>query len=236
MPTLSYSRSAGGIQRTVSWLCVTVTTIALVSPLALAQGGPPFRSDDPDTPGNRHWEINMGFVGERNPIAGAYAVPNLDINYGLGHRIQLKYEVPLSIQEMRGDSGHVAAGLGNSLLGLKYRFYAHHPKTEIRDKAGERESTFGLSVHNCCFLWKPARGSVQSASAGKWATGSRPRMSRIHGYVASSLVMSSERIWSSISNSMIKRTSRGLAGNRRPVNQPLASAAGCRSPEAARSG
>ena len=50
----------------------------------------------------------MGFVGERNPVAGSYEVPNIDINYGLGHRIQLKYEVPLSIQEMRGDEAHTS--------------------------------------------------------------------------------------------------------------------------------
>ena len=97
--------------------------------LVLAQGGPPFLSDDPDTPGNKHWESNMGFTGERNPFGGSYETPNMDVNYGVGNRIQLKYEVPLSIEEMRGDASHVAAGLGNSLLGLKCRFYEHHSKT-----------------------------------------------------------------------------------------------------------
>ena len=72
--------------------------------LVLAQGGPPFLSDDPDTPGNKHWEINVGFIGERNPFGGSYETPNMDVNYGVGNRIQLKYEVPLSIEEMRSDS------------------------------------------------------------------------------------------------------------------------------------
>ena len=99
----------------------------------------------------------MGFIGDRNPIAGSYEIPNIDLNYGLGHRIQLKYEVPLSIQEMRGESGHVAAGLGNSLLGLKYRFYAHHTETLTRDAAGERESTLGLSVYPQLMLNNPTR-------------------------------------------------------------------------------
>jgi hypothetical protein len=40
----------------------------LLPALALAQGGPPFLSDDPDTPGNKHWEINLGFLGERSPL------------------------------------------------------------------------------------------------------------------------------------------------------------------------
>jgi hypothetical protein len=104
--------------------------------LALAQGGPPFLSDDPDTPGKNHWEVNTGFIGERNPLAGSYKAPNIDVNYGVGGRIQLKFEIPWSVEEMRGDPSHTAAGLGNSLLGVKYRFYHRHSKTHVCD--GER--------------------------------------------------------------------------------------------------
>ena len=43
------------------------------------------------------------------------------------------------------------------MLGLKYRFYAHHPKAETRDAAGERESTFGLSVYPQLVLNNPTR-------------------------------------------------------------------------------
>src|SRR5262245_8136875 len=82
---------------------------------AQAQGGPPFRSDDPGTPGNKHWEINLGMAGNRNLSTGSYALPNLDINYGLGDRIQLKYELPLAVDETRGNGGRVTSGLGNSL-------------------------------------------------------------------------------------------------------------------------
>jgi hypothetical protein len=50
--------------------------------LVLAQGGP-FLSGNPDTPGNKHWEINnVGFIGERNPFGGSYETPNMDFNYG----------------------------------------------------------------------------------------------------------------------------------------------------------
>ena len=115
--------------------------------LVFAQGGPPFLSDDPDTPGNKSWEINLGFLGERGPVEGAYQVPDVDINYGLGHRIQLKVELPLAVEETRGESGHALAGLGDALLGVKYRFYAHHPKTETPQPPGERESNFGLSIY-----------------------------------------------------------------------------------------
>jgi hypothetical protein len=104
--------------------------------LAHAQGGPPFRTDDPETPGNKHWEINFGFIGDRNPAAGAYQVPDFDINYGLGDRLQLKYEIPIAIEETRPQPGthlqpaipgQVIGGLGESLLGVKWRFYEHHP-------------------------------------------------------------------------------------------------------------
>jgi hypothetical protein len=103
---------------------------------ANAQGGPPFRTDDPETPGNQRWEINFGWIGDRNPAAGAYQVPDFDINYGLGDRIQLKYEIPIAIEETRPEpatsqspavSGRVIGGLGESLLGVKWRFYEHHP-------------------------------------------------------------------------------------------------------------
>ncbi len=103
---------------------------------AHAQVGPPFRTDDPETPGNEHWEINFGWIGDRNPADGAYQVPDFDINYGLGDRIQLKYELPIAIEEIRplpatagtpAQAGHVIAGLGESLLGIKWRFYEHHP-------------------------------------------------------------------------------------------------------------
>jgi len=119
---------------------------ALFAVAAYGQGGPPFRTDDPETPGNQHWEINFGWIGDRNPAAGAYQVPDFDINYGLGDRIQLKYELPIAIEEIRPlpatpgappQAGHVIAGLGESLLGIKWRFYEHHPgESWIEDRFG----------------------------------------------------------------------------------------------------
>jgi len=124
-----------------SFKCLRWVSVIILSPPfffnvpAYAQGGPPFRTDDPETPGNRHWEINFGWIGDRNAEAGAYQVPDFDINYGLGDRIQLKYEIPIAIEETRPQpaaatvpavSGQVIGGLGESLLGVKWRFYEHH--------------------------------------------------------------------------------------------------------------
>jgi hypothetical protein len=112
------------------------TVIFLGSVAARAQGGPPFLTDDPETPGNKQWEINFGYIGDRNPAAGAYQVPDFDINYGLGDRIQLKFEIPIAIAEERpqpatpttpAQPGHVFGGLGESYPGVKIRFFEHHP-------------------------------------------------------------------------------------------------------------
>jgi len=114
---------------------ITVLLLLAAAAALHAQGGPPFRTDDPETPGNHHWEINFGWIGDRNPGAGAYQVPDFDFNYGLGDRIQLKYELPIAIEETRSQpattttppvAGTVVGGLGESLLGIKWRFYEHH--------------------------------------------------------------------------------------------------------------
>jgi len=117
-------------------LVLQLILFLLLAPMLHAQGGPPFRTDDPDTPGSRQWEINIGWIGDCNPAAGNYQVPDFDINYGLGDRIQLKYEIPIAIKETRPQSatamassqpGHVIGGIGESIPGIKWRFYEHHP-------------------------------------------------------------------------------------------------------------
>jgi hypothetical protein len=60
------------------------------------QGGPPFITDDPGTPGNRHWEINLGWIADHNPGLACYQLPDFDIKYGWGDSIQLKYELPIA--------------------------------------------------------------------------------------------------------------------------------------------
>src|SRR5215831_17745582 len=59
-----------------------------------AQGGPPMVTDDPGTPGDGHWEINLGAIGTRTPGHWEIAAPDADINYGWGVRVQLKVDVP----------------------------------------------------------------------------------------------------------------------------------------------
>ena len=123
---------------------------------AHAQGGPPFITDDPGTPGNRQWEINVGWLGTHIPLAAsaqsgasafqpgtsAYQLPDLDINYGLGDRIQLKYEIPLAATTDGNNT--TVAGVGQSLPGIKWRFFEHHTPGE---PPSDENLTFATSIY-----------------------------------------------------------------------------------------
>jgi hypothetical protein len=85
-----------------------------------AFAGPPLLTDDPDTPGDKHWEINVAFALDKTNKEATFETPLLDLNYGVGDNIQLKYEVPLLIQYEQGIG--TQSGLGNSLVGIKWRF------------------------------------------------------------------------------------------------------------------
>ena len=88
--------------------------------LAAAQGGPPFLTDDPGTPGAARWEINVALTFEHRPDEYLFQVPDLDVNYGLGDHIQLKYETAWNVG---GSDGQLTdSALGNSHFGVKWRF------------------------------------------------------------------------------------------------------------------
>jgi len=57
---------------------LTLTTLPL---LCAAQGGPPFITDDPGTPGDGNWETNVACITERHPDERIFNAPILDINY-----------------------------------------------------------------------------------------------------------------------------------------------------------
>jgi hypothetical protein len=101
---------------------LTLPLLGAVS--ARAQGGPPFITDDPAPPGNHHWEINFGWIARHNPGQSYYEIPDVDMNYGWGDRIQLKWEQPLAAGTNANNSTGV--GLGESLLGIKFRAWQHY--------------------------------------------------------------------------------------------------------------
>ena len=59
---------------------------------AFAQGGPPYYTNDPGTPGNLNWEINLGYMPFFYSDQSVSHIPDVDINFGISDRIQLTYE------------------------------------------------------------------------------------------------------------------------------------------------
>jgi len=97
-----------------------VSLLSSVSLTLSLNAGPPLITDDPDTPGPNHWEINLAATMEKFDSEWGWELPLLDINYGVGERIQLKYEVPWILVD--GDGQEHKSGLGNSEFGIKWRF------------------------------------------------------------------------------------------------------------------
>ncbi|MGA7293188.1 MAG: hypothetical protein WBW53_21500 [Terriglobales bacterium] len=98
-----------------------IGALAALTLTAAAQGGPPFITNDPGTPGNENWEINVMTYSERHPTERIFNAPLLDMNYGVGDRIQLTWEVPYLVEGT--DGGPTRTGLGKSVPGVKWRFY-----------------------------------------------------------------------------------------------------------------
>jgi hypothetical protein len=87
----------------------------------LAQGGPPYYTTDPGTPGNHNWEINFGYMPFQFQGQSVAHTPDVDINFGLGERIQLTYED--AWLRVHDPAQPVKYGMGQDQLGVKWRFY-----------------------------------------------------------------------------------------------------------------
>jgi hypothetical protein len=88
--------------------------------VGVSQAGPPFLSNDPGTPGNGNWEINLAAAQTIERGIGSYQVPQIDVNFGVGDRLQLTYEVPYVVETADGQSTH--SGWSNAYPGVKWRF------------------------------------------------------------------------------------------------------------------
>jgi hypothetical protein len=160
------------MRATILSVLPAVILIALSPTRAYGQAGPPLVTDDPGTPGNGNWEINVALTLEQSRAERVIEAPLLDINYGWGDHIQLKYEVAYLVLD-EPDAGPIG-GLSNSLLGVKWRFLDE-------DKHG-----IAMSVYPQLELNYPTksirRGFVESGTAfllpvqvaktfGKWEVG-----------------------------------------------------------------
>ena len=96
-------------------------------------------TDDPGTPGNRKWEINLAIAFEHRPNETAFDSPGIDLNYGVGEHIQLTLQGgPVLLKR----SGHgLIGGLGGTEAAVKWRFLDE-------DKSGFDVSMFPRVIFN----------------------------------------------------------------------------------------
>ena len=88
-----------------------------------AVSSPPMAMDDPGTPGHLGLEVN--FVGTFVRSGEARGTESLlDANFGIGERIQLKYERPYVTMDETGLASQ--SGLGPTEIGVKWRFLDSH--------------------------------------------------------------------------------------------------------------
>jgi hypothetical protein len=117
MPSI-FPPGGSRVAAAVAW---AASLAALCLPIgARAQAGPPFLTNDPGTPGNANWEINLAAAQTIERGIGIYQLPQIDLNYGLGDRIQLTYEIPYLVQS--SDGAPRQSGWSNSYPGIKWRF------------------------------------------------------------------------------------------------------------------
>jgi len=84
-----------------------------------AQAGPPLITNDPDTPGAGAWEINVAATGAHTGGVWDIDAPDLDINRGVGDRVQLSLHLPWS---HRDTGGAWMSGIGAAEFGVRWRF------------------------------------------------------------------------------------------------------------------
>jgi hypothetical protein len=99
---------------------ITVVTSAITMRTVHAQGGPPMITDDPGTPGNRKWEINLAVAFEHRPNETSYDAPGIDLNYGVGENLQLTLQGGPVLLNRQGRG--VIGGLGGTEAAVKWRF------------------------------------------------------------------------------------------------------------------
>jgi hypothetical protein len=171
------------------------------APKAMAQAGPPFLTNDPGTPGNANWEINLASMQTITRGASAYQLPQIDLNFGIGDRIQLTYEVPYILQSSPGRP--LQSGWGNGYPGIKWRFLddgedgwqlSSFPQLESAGSALARQKGIAEAGPRYLLPFEATRklaGLDVDVEAGYYIAGHGPR-ERILGLVAGRSV--SERL------------------------------------------
>jgi len=114
------SKSLGILGQMSNRFLASLLTLLLMSAPLRALAGPPLITNDPDTPGPGNWEINLAATGTHVNGGWEISVPDLDLNYGVGERIQLSVHAGTAWASDGG--GPWSTGAGPVELGVRYRF------------------------------------------------------------------------------------------------------------------
>ncbi len=89
-------------------------------PATRAPAGPPFLTDDPEPVDYKHWEAYVFTQGELSHGGYAFEGPAYEMNYGALPDTQVHLIVPMTT--VGGGGASAASGLGDTEVGIKYRF------------------------------------------------------------------------------------------------------------------
>jgi hypothetical protein len=103
---------------TIKTICPVICLFLMSDLTALA--GPPYLTDDPDPTDYQHWETYLFTQGQYAHSAHTINGPAAEANYGLFPDTQFSVTVPMTTTG--GEGIPEARGLGDILIGLKYRF------------------------------------------------------------------------------------------------------------------
>lgn len=96
--------------------------VALVTLLCAGRAfaGPPYLTDDPEPVEHRHWEIYLASQSYLDSEGWTGTAPHIEVNYGVVPNVQLHVVTPLAYGAP--NPGPVTYGLGDTELGVKFRF------------------------------------------------------------------------------------------------------------------
>ena len=98
---------------------IVAILLALGSSLPL-HAGPPFLTDDPEPVDLNHWEFYVFGQGDRTKAINSISGPAIELNYGVAPDTQL--HLVASVASISAQGSGWASGLGDTEVGVKYRF------------------------------------------------------------------------------------------------------------------
>jgi hypothetical protein len=116
---ISLPTSIAALLQRCAGVAIAFALIVAVAGTASAQGGAPLSTEDTNTTPKGAWEVNLIGSLSRTSSVTLIAAPDLDVNYGLGERVQVKAELPWVT--VREDEAASKSGIGRATAGVKWR-------------------------------------------------------------------------------------------------------------------